>query len=208
MLVLTLLNKYNAGTAMIPATKMYGMLDVLETSHIFRARARRPPSNGESWTSGPAPWLPRVESLELRSSQRKAPSVQREQPSLRGDVGALDLGPSQNEPLISRRSRCNSGDAFGVRTRLFAIPRSPHGGRGGLISRRRRGRAEEGKAGDRLRPTPPGSSATRSGPRPRGPDPSQGSSRSLQTARERKTRRHGRRDSIVVRRARRSTSSL
>lgn len=98
-----------------------GMFEVFETSHLFRARARRPSSNGESWTSGPAPWLPRVESLELRSSQRKTPSVRREQPSLRGDVGALDLGPSQNEPLISRRSRCNPGDAFGVQTLLLAI---------------------------------------------------------------------------------------
>lgn len=66
-----------------------------------------------------------------------------------------------------------------------------------MISRRRRGRAEEGKAGDRLRPTPPGSSATRSRSRSRGPDPSQGSSRSpLGAARERQEeRRHGRRGS-------------
>lgn len=191
------------------ASTRSGMFEVFETSHLFRARARRPPSNGESWTSGPAPWLPRVESLELRSSQRKTPSVQREQPSLRGDVGALDLGPSQNEPLISRRSRCNPGDAFGVRTRLFAIPRPPPGGRGGLISRRRRGRVEEGKAGDRLRPTPPGSSATRQGPRSRGPDPSQGSSRSHRMGAQAQGRGDAvDGDSIVVRRARRSTSSL
>jgi hypothetical protein len=44
----------------------------------------------------------------------------------------LDLGPSQNEPLISRRSRCNPGDAFGVRTRLFAIAAPSSGRRGGV----------------------------------------------------------------------------
>lgn len=53
---------------------------------------------------GPAPWLLRVESLELRSSQRKTPLVRREQPSLRGDVGSSDLGPSQRDSLISRRA--------------------------------------------------------------------------------------------------------
>jgi hypothetical protein len=104
-----------------------GMFEVFETSYLFRARARRPSSNGESWTSGPAPWLPRVESLELRASQRKTPSVRREQRSLRGDVGASGLGPSQNEPLISRRSRCNPGDAFGVRTLLHAIAAASSG---------------------------------------------------------------------------------
>jgi len=104
-----------------------GMFEVFETSYLFRARARRPSSNGESWTSGPAPWLPRVESLELRASQRKTPSVRREQRSLRGDVGSSDLGPGQNEPLISRRSRCNPGDAFGVRTLLLAIAAASSG---------------------------------------------------------------------------------
>jgi hypothetical protein len=104
-----------------------GMFEVFETSYLFRARARRPSSNGESWTSGPAPWLSRVESLELRASQRKTPSVRREQRSLRGDVGSSDLGPGQNEPLISRRSRCNPGDAFGVRTLLHAIAAASSG---------------------------------------------------------------------------------
>jgi hypothetical protein len=103
------------------------MFEVFETSYLFRARARRPSSNGESWTSGPAPWLSRVESLELRASQRKTSSVRREQRSLRGDVGSSDLGPGQNEPLISRRSRCNPGDAFGVRTLLHAIAAASSG---------------------------------------------------------------------------------
>lgn len=52
----------------------------------------------------PAPWLPRVESLELRSSQRKAPPVLRERQPLRGGAQAADLDLSQRDSLISRRA--------------------------------------------------------------------------------------------------------
>jgi hypothetical protein len=52
----------------------------------------------------PVPWLPRVESLELRPSQRKAPPVLRERQPLRGGASAMDLDLSQRDSLISRRA--------------------------------------------------------------------------------------------------------
>lgn len=81
-----------------------GNVEVLEASHLLSTRARRPCLSAERLAEGPAPWLSRVESLELRSSQRKAPSVRREQPSLRGDVGSSDLGPGHRDSLISTRA--------------------------------------------------------------------------------------------------------
>jgi hypothetical protein len=85
---------------------------------------------------GPAPWLLRVESLELRSSQRKTPPVRREQPSLRGDVGASNLGPSQRDSLISRRAAATRVTLWCPDSGLRDTADLLREARGGLNSRR------------------------------------------------------------------------
>jgi hypothetical protein len=171
-----------------------------------------PRLSAERLAEGPAPWLSRVESLELRSSQRKAPSVRREQPSLRGDVGSSDLGPGHRDSLISTRAAATRVTSW--------CPDSPHRVPRHLLTGAADGSSHGvvvsaiggGKGWRRLhpsrggRPEPPGSSATRS--RRSAPvavrDPSRGSSRSTGAP-----ARAGRKvgtvvgDDVVVRRARR-----
>lgn len=134
-----------------------GDVEVIETSPSLQ-RAHVGPIGWRKPADGPAPWLLRVESLELRSSQRKTSPVRREQPSLRGDVGSSDLGPSQRDSFISRRAAATRVTLWcpdsGLRDTAILL----HGrGAGGRSHGVRRGREGEGKAGEWLRPPPPGS---------------------------------------------------
>jgi len=185
------------------------MFEVFEPSHLFRTRARRSPSNGESRARGPRPWLPRVESLELRWSQRKTPSVRREQQLLRGSLGTLDLDSGQHDSLISIRAVATRVTHW-CPDSLLRDTAAPSREVRGLISRRRREREGEGKAGERLRPPPPGSSAIRDADASRRPGSPRKDHREPAPKGARASAGDGEvdGDSIVVRRARRSTKQL